>query len=770
MHYLLIGILILFNSLNSYAQDTVETAVEDTVATTVKEKSIESLSPMKAGYSILSDTFRPYRAERPVNNGLIRWQNKKEKQENYNVSLVGVNINSWIKHPAYFNTLKAQAKNFPVKALLDNLQSNNPNLTFNDPTITASALREDVYTPYWNIIKEKKEKPVLYSDITDVVSYTRRFYIYGAAAGGLPYFGRPMEGGKREINLGVVGGQIDEIAVKLPETDIFLVAMLNIIPNWLEEGLDVFQVSQQRLEILVYAFDRNGNVLGGAGIPVDFLNKGQHYTVAQSITSKVWQAGTSRTFYLWPSYQIKNTEEKAKEKFASRLKAPIDIRPTLNGEQKYILHAISQLREAGVSLETDIYDEKGDRVLKKSSLAKREKASLADRKMVYRTDPNEKSTQELSYSKKPFSLDGELTREELLVRLQKKGKNKSKDRNKSNEEKINLSAKEERPSNEGAKIASIVTYAGESLTVPLFTHTNELYYTNNVLPYELETDPIIYKQERKKYAIMPHNVREYKKQFKKETKKIVNQRKLERQDKEFWYKYQTERLEVQGEFPEEAQKAYKKWKSKYRKLTKTAAKRLKSERKKRMYVSLLKDIPMLEDRSRVYLKDKYITKEEKSTEALVKLEVRTAKIKEQSQKIIDKIDNTKMVEKHNLAIEEEKEKREIMHEYIPVDANFMKEIDKDVVVKFVDIASVAKDDPELIKQIAQLNGVAPELVAVAFSEGKNSPIYKKTLKDKKKKEREIKRKMRSLYYEGFSLGLSGSWKAKTSLKDRMDYL
>ena len=220
MHYLLIGILILFNSLNSYAQDTVETAVEDTVATTVKEKSIESLSPMKAGYSILSDTFRPYRAERPVNNGLIRWQNKKEKQENYNVSLVGVNINSWIKHPAYFNTLKAQAKNFPVKALLDNLQSNNPNLTFNDPTITASALREDVYTPYWNIIKEKKEKPVLYSDITDVVSYTRRFYIYGAAAGGLPYFGRPMEGGKREINLGVVGGQIDEIAVKLPETDI----------------------------------------------------------------------------------------------------------------------------------------------------------------------------------------------------------------------------------------------------------------------------------------------------------------------------------------------------------------------------------------------------------------------------------------------------------------------------------------------------------------------------------------------------------------------
>ncbi len=203
-------------------------------------------------------TFVPYKTTNIISSDVTEWRTKDLEIKDINVSLVGVNINTWLETPDYFTVLKETAKKFPIQILLDNLISNNPELNFNNPQTVKKALNEDIYYPYMSKLSNYK-KTLQFADINEVVSYTRNHHIYGVAVGGLPYFGRPVEGGKeRNINLGLLRGQMDEIAVKLPDTDVFLVAMINIIPNWLEESLDIHHIPQQQVEVLIYAFDRQG--------------------------------------------------------------------------------------------------------------------------------------------------------------------------------------------------------------------------------------------------------------------------------------------------------------------------------------------------------------------------------------------------------------------------------------------------------------------------------------------------------------------------------
>ncbi len=269
-------------------------------------------------------TFVPYKASKISKADFAVWVDKGNAQEPLKASLVGVNVNTWLENPAYFTTLKEQAKSFSISYLLDNLQANNPNIQFNAPDLVADLLNEDIYSKYLKDISNYSAKNLRFADVTNIISYTRNIHIYGASAGRLPYFGRPVEGDKRMLNLGLVDGQIDEIAVKLPDTDLFLVAMVNIVPNWLEEGWDIHQISQQELEILVYAFDRRGKLLGGGGVPMSFYSTDRKYTMEQKIVSKVWQNGTSRRFYVWPSFKISNSKDRTKGRVTNEINVPDD--------------------------------------------------------------------------------------------------------------------------------------------------------------------------------------------------------------------------------------------------------------------------------------------------------------------------------------------------------------------------------------------------------------------------------------------------------------
>ncbi|MGL5955068.1 MAG: hypothetical protein ACRC0X_00460 [Brevinema sp.] len=721
MHNIILGVLILFFSY-SYTQDNM-------VAnnTSLYRKNME--------------TFRTYHTTNKVFSEVAEWRDRYQMpQEQYRVSLVGVNINSWLENPEYFNTLINQAKNFPISALLDNLQSYNPNLLFNDPSIVRSVLNTDIYTPYLNVISNYQEKTLRFTDFKTVISYTRRYHIYGVSAGDLPYFGRPVEGGDREINLSTIDGQMIEIATKLPDTDIFLVAMINIVPNWLEEGWDIFQVNQQELEILVYAFDRRGKLLGGAGVPMNFLFDGKYFTVEQKIYSKIWQSGTSRRFYAWPSFQIANSTDRSKEQTMPQISLPPNQLPSLNAEQKYILEAITFLRENNENLNTVLFNAEGRKTVKVTPVKDDKKIILANRILQHR-----EST--LLVLEKP------LVQMPLLVRL-----------NEIAEAQVAFKQKYY-PSNEGEKIISLLTYGIESLKINPFTHTNKLYYTNEIADYELELDPIDYRREQKKYAVIPYNLKEDKKNFRKDTKFLVKQKKLELKERLFWTDFRDSLLEISlSQDPEQIllykniKRVYDDWKKIYREYMAISVKKLQLEREVEGYTQLEKNLPILKERNINLINDKYTTNPQKITNKIEVVEKRLLKFEEkfQEQKNSEKRKEELIfiqAEFDRIALEE-KEKYRMLTSFIP---------------KTFDCSA---DFPEIVVTDqtirAQSNNVDPKLIAVGIAMSKSSPLDKATKKSIRKAQKIEKRNTRSLYYEGFMLGLTRAWTTKTKLADRLE--
>ena len=380
----IVALSIVFSSA-SYTQDVTQKTNNFGVRSTKQVKNSEQKEVVFTSLSgknpFSFKTFQPYSIKRKIaNTGIMEWKNRYQlAQKKYNVSLIGVNVNTWLENPEYFNILEVQGKDFSITNILDNLQSYNPNLVFNDPEVVRTALNTDIYQPYLNKISNYTEKSIRFSDINKVISYTRHYHVYGVAAGGLPYFGRPVEGGQRNINLGLLSGQLDEAAVKLPDTDIFLVAMVNVIPNWLEEGMNIFHISQQELEILVYAFDRRGKLLGGAGIPMDFVHNGQYFMMEQKIRSKIWQKGVSRQFYLWSSFRMLNDKDETKAPIAPNITLPPDTWPKLNKQQKQILTSIKYLRANKKQINVELFTPTGELVFSPTKIKETNRVVLANR-------------------------------------------------------------------------------------------------------------------------------------------------------------------------------------------------------------------------------------------------------------------------------------------------------------------------------------------------------------------------------------------------------
>lgn len=727
-------------------------------------------TPLSGASPFPNTTFKPYIVQEKVDAGIMEWNDRyQDSQDKYKVSLVGVNINSWLENPVYFNTLQRAAEKFSIGPLLDNLQANNPNLVFNEPMIVRKALNNDIYSPYLKIIPNYTDKNVRFSDTREVISYTRHYHIYGATIGGLPYFGRPMEGGQREINLGVLPGQIDEITTKLPDTDIFLVAMINVTPNWLEEGMNVFHKSQQELEILIYAFDRKGKLLGGAGIPMNFVYKGQYFVMEQKIRSKVWQEGVSRSFYMWPSFRMLNDKDKTKEPIIHNVSLPPNIWPSLNKKQKHILASIKDLRANKKSFNVELFTPEGDTIFDPVKIKETKKVTLANRVLLH------KDSVSLEQSQK--TIVSELIAYDIMGRFQNmNAKDKNTDAKGSREVDVSTKAiltTKMLPSNEGAKLISILQYGQEMLVKSPITHTNKLYYTNQVDPYELEADPLIYANERNKFVLLQNNLKEFAKTHKKTTKNILQEEKLKTKDKIFWSEFIIERLDAQELATKEMKDALKNWKKVYSSLEKIEYNIQKMDRKALIYTDQEKEFSQLKGRNIQFLNEKYEQKTNLLSKKIAKLDIKAKKLLD---KIVLKQKNEKTIEQKALLqqeydelLKQEQEAFKVMTALFPTAVNYTKDIKKDD-PSFIDITDIVLSGDKELKAIAELNSVTPELVAVARSIKDYSPMQKYNDKKNKKLLKAQRKNKKMLYFEGFLLGITRAWKTKTTLSDRLEYL
>ncbi len=793
------------------------------VATSVKESVAEL--PKRIISREIPTTFTSYRASRNITSDIFQWYSK-DTQKEYKVSLVGVNINTWLETPDYFTVLKDTAKNFSVRALLDNLASNNPNFIFNDPTVVSRALKEDIYTPYMQVLSNYK-RPLQFADISEVVSYTRKYHIYGVAAGGLPYFGRPVEGGSnRELNLGLLRGQMDEVVAKLPDTDIYLVAMLNIIPNWLEEGLDINHVPQQQVEILVYAFDKKGKLLGGGGLPTTIRDSGNTYHIEQKYISDFWQTGISRGFYILPSYRILNTKDYTKEKRIPTVQFPTDIRPTLDGNQRYVLSALTYLKKSGKRVNVELFSPDGKKLINVEK-TKIDKVELENRKLIHENKfqkiEQKRLEKELSEQQKAQDeLQGlkPIIEEEATIDVEYVGEVEShtlayhdvnaKFNNFNEMEKQRQKALKQAyiPSNEGDKIKDILNSVEKTLTRPLFTHTNHLYHTNEILPYELEVDPVEYNIEQKKYAIIPHNVKQFKKEYKQDTKILVRHCKVFLNDRVFWQDYrfgfikehlketkliekedttkkidsksedtkvqddvslskeeiaelklrqkEAERLEKERLLAEDVEYLYNEWKKSYTKYTKIKLKKLEIERNINMYVELQKNLPTLHSRNNALIEHKYSGKDKKIATMKQKVVLKVEKIETETQNHI-----------HNTQEKLSNINRELANAELEEGRKYTA-----FIAKMPDISRFLENNSSMninihIDEPILFSKVDKRVIANGIAEGKKSPLMKEGEKLEKKNDKELKRLLKNLSYEGYMLGITKSWLMRTGLEDRL---
>ena len=254
---------------------------------------------------------------------------------------------------------------------------------------------------------------------------------------------------------------------------------------------------------------------------------------------------------------------------------------------------------------------------------------------------------------------------------------------------------------------------------------------------------------------------------------ITKKEKLKTKDKKFWNEFTIKRLEDQKLATKEMEEALKKWKKLYNSLQNTKHKIYKIDRQTLIYKDQEKKFPELKERNVQFLNEKYVVKTNTLSKKIAKLDVKAEK---HLDKIVSKQKNEKTIERRALLqqeydelLKQEQDAFKTMTAMFPPAVNYMKSINKDD-PSFVDIADIVLNDDKDVKAIAELNGVTPELVAVARSIKDYSPMQKYNDKNKKKSLRAQRKKEKMLYFEGFLLGLTRAWKTKTTLDDRLEYL
>lgn len=747
MFYFILFFMSIFFHFSIFAQ---------TIGEDPKQKNI--VSHISLDVSVLpKNTFRAYRPKNKISNDMFEFHTYADPQQSkFRVSLVGININTWLENPENFNVLGYLARQFPVENLLDNLAAYNPELEFNTPDIVFKALHTDIYSPYLKIITNGKSLPRYFSSVSNTVSFTRNYHIYGAAAQQFPYFGQPVEGGSREINLGIFPGQLEEYQAKLPDTDIFLVAMVNISPNWLEEGWDIFQVNRQKMTILIYAFDRQGKLIGGSGIPQSLFYNGQRFVVEQAVQSRVWQPLISRRFYAWPSFKIINTPIPDTDKKVPSVVLPDNEIPRINNLQRYILKSVKNLQEAEKNIDIQLFDANGKQIYKPYKLLKNtNKIFLAKREIIHKKQ-NIANTLKQSdlFSFLPYTLKGQNFSTDAADKKAEKEK-LSKD-----SAKKSVFLRRYYPSNEGNKLKSIFGDAFNIMVQSPVSYTNELNITNEILPFEKEVDPSRYHKQRKKYYSLKLSTKDFIKSYKKETRQIMNSMKREQSDRLFWVDSYKKILIENKLWTEDLEQKRKAWEHAFLKKSGIEIQLAEMDRQEKLAEIIPQSLDEFSARQREELRRKYTDKEEKLLLKITQTDATADELRSQYYSAVhsEEYKNQKSLLKEQLStISEESDK--LFDEYakkMPREINFSNE----------EPVLFSKEEMEKLQEVVKENKI-PEQAVVQIYKTKKSPVTKYLLKQEKKRKAKHKKALYLLYYEGFMLGLSSSWHVKTSLEDRM---
>lgn len=745
MFYFILFFMSIFFHFSVFAQ----TNVED-----VNQKNTVPQIPLNM--SVLpKNTFSAYRPKNKILNNVFEFYTATNSQQpKFRVSLVGVNINTWLENPENFNVLGYLAQKFPVEDLLDNLVEYNPKLEFNTPDIVFKALHTDIYSPYLKVVTNAKSLPRYFSSVSNTVSFTRNYHIYGAAAQQFPYFGQPIEGASREINLGILPGQLEEYQAKLPDTDIFLVAMVNISPNWLEEAWDIVQVNRQKMTILIYAFNRQGKLIGGAGIPQSLFYNGQRFVVEQAVQSRVWQPLISRRFYAWPSFKIVNTPVPNTDKKVPSVVLPDNEIPRINNLQRYVLKSIKNLQEAEKTIDIQLFDANGKKIYKPYKLSKNtNKIFLAKREIIHKKQNTANIPKQSDlFSFLPYMLKSQnLSMDAADTKKAKLPKDSAKK---------SVFLRSYYPSNEGDKLRSIVGDALSMMVQSPVSYTNRLNITNEILPFEGEVDPLKYHKQRKKYYSLKSSTKEFNKSYKKKTRQIIDLMKRKQSDRLFWVDSYKKILIENKLWTEDLEQKRKAWESAFLKKSNIEIQLAEMVRQEKLADLIPQSLDGFSERQREGLRSKYTNKEEKLSLKFAKIDAKADKLKE----------------KYHLAIssEEYKNKRSLLREQLSMIAEetgqlfdeYIQQMPTEIDFSNEEPAGFSAEEMERLQKIINENKI-PEQAAVQIYKTKKSPVTKYLLKREKKREARYKKASSLLRYEGFMLGLSSSWHVKTSLEKRM---
>ncbi|MGL4367688.1 MAG: hypothetical protein ACRCTQ_05370 [Brevinemataceae bacterium] len=687
-------------------------------------------------------TFRPYRAKKTLSLPQA-YQCKKNLSfftKPAKVSLISISINTWLENPQNFEILREMGRKFPIADFMDNLQSYNPELEFNDPELVQELLNIDIYTPYTKVFENKISKPLMFSDVKEVVTYARKYNIYGISAGKFPYFGRPVEGDQKMINLGILPGQLSEIRVKLPDTEIFLAAVINIVPNWLSEGLDIYQINQQEMQVSIFAFNKKGKLIGGMGRPITLWSNAKRMILEQMVSGRIWQPSISREFYILPALSIVNTELSGSEQVPN-IELPDSKVPRLAGWQNYIISSIQKRQEQQLPLEVELFDSRQKRLLPKAY------------KNTDSSSSNDNQKNQLAFSWDHLQ-NNDPAYQDILVRLQ--------------DQKSKKPVQAFKPSNEGAKLRELLSFGFEKIGTIPFTYSNQTSYTNQLLPFETAVDPVIYRTERRNYYSLPHNLASEKKKFKKQTRNLLKNFKHSNKERMFWFDLYINILQQNNLVDKELFQLYNIWTRSVQQFTALEVQNKKVQRQ----IQLVKDLEVSFDdrvyKNKIDLIRKYAYKPTTYTNKLESLENKKVKLLNQVVQTTNKssflLAQKKLEESYSNILSNE---QVAYKQFVSALPSFKQDmLGFDPAINSTESAKIQKLYGNFIKSTSETYQIDKNIVLWALMKKKYSPEFQQL----RRIEREHYLDTRILYYEGFALKLMKDVRTKFYLEDRLVFL
>ncbi|MGL5721980.1 MAG: hypothetical protein ACRCY4_06245, partial [Brevinema sp.] len=324
------------------------------------------------------------------------------------------------------------------------------------------------------------------------------------------------------------------------------------------------------------------------------------------------------------------------------------------------------------------------------------------------------------------------------------------------------------PSNEGEKLKDMLGTVIQRLKdAPYFT-TNDLQaVTNRIPPFELETDPATYRSERKKYYSVTTSTSRFKKSFVKETKNLKAALSARIDDELYWANLHREMLIENNRWTPSMETQHSAFKKQHLARKKLELTRLAYHRDRVFNRTISNEIRSYFNRSTNYapkaLKPEQVPKTVSNLQKQMDLQLAKSTAKYQAPAYEQKKQQF------------EEQYKTVLSNFTVVSKAYTAQKPRDLRLAFLQqkennpVEQINENRAEWTA-LAQRNSVPLQLVAFAEISKKKYPTKSYRQKMTNIAMREYKKNMRFVVYEGYIFGLSGSWRIKTSLADRMDSL